>query len=30
MPILDLANESVPLPVELVLDTSILLACREG
>ena len=30
MTILDLGNEAVPLPVHLVLDTSLLLACREG
>jgi len=30
MPILDLAKEAVPLPMQLVLDTSLLLACREG
>lgn len=30
MPVLDLANEAVPLPVQLVLDKSLLLACREG
>jgi len=30
MALFDLANEAVPLPVQLVLDTSLLLACREG
>jgi len=30
MGILELGNEEVPLPVEIVLDTSLLLACREG
>lgn len=30
MSILDLGNEEVPLPAHIVLDTSLLLACREG
>lgn len=30
MPILDLADERIPLPLQLVVDTSLLLACREG
>jgi hypothetical protein len=30
MPILDLADEAVPLPMQLVLDMSLLLACRKG
>jgi predicted nucleic acid-binding protein len=30
MSILDLGNEEAPLPVQIVLDTSLLLACREG
>ncbi len=30
MSILDLGNEEIPLPVQIVLDTSLLLACREG